>query len=626
MAYKKEELAGSFEFEINRDFVGYNSSRDKTNISQKYIVEGSQNVYKTISGTWANRPGQKRRGVADNTYSPISSQYVWNTSIGSTLPLEITNSTLRVEFNNAYYNLLTGLTKTRYVFDKWWDNTEKKDRVLFVCGDSNIYHWSGGATTVASGTANTITKQGSTSWQQAMFSTTTGEKKIMIGGVEYTYTGGETTTTLTGVSPTAVGLVAGTVALQSVITTANSPVTGYNNDFIKVINSQLYVGSYTSRVVYISSNVAFANFTVPTPTIAGSPELLTLDSNVKGIGVRKGDPHIPMLSGNWAKITFTDVTVGTTLTRKTTVDIIPGANLTGAYAHEFIENVGDTLIYLSQDQQMRTVGDFATIFATAFPSFSQDVYSELAAETFTGGGLKSVGDFLYLTAPVSGKTYIYQVRQSVNEYGQVLSERFWHAPQVWNITRVDVIGNVAYGYSNSNPQVYQLWNTGQWYDDSPSDEPLPYKCSLTTAYNDNGRRQGLLSFDKLFSEGYISEGSPLNVRVRYNYNGETSILDAIVNNIEQPAYLFKGTSPASLGDSSLGDNPLGDSTVSLISSTQTLPKFKVINTFSLTNVFEYQIEYYSEAASSRWEILAYGTNLVKETQQQATFIINKVKR
>lgn len=629
MANKREDLVASFEFDLIKGFKGYNSSRDKTNIALDFLVQGSQNVYKKISGTIAVRPGMKRRGVADNTYSPISSQYVWNTSWGATLPLEITNNTLRVEYNGAYYTLMTGLTSTRYVFGKWFSTTEQKDRVLFVNGDANIYNWSGGMAQVASVTTNTITKTNpSISWQQAGFSTVSLEKSILINGTTYTYTGGENTATLTGVSPDPTGTVAGTVVAQKVLiattgTGAGNTFPGPKNDFLKVINNQVYVGSYTSRTCYISSSTDWKNYTVPTPRVAGSPELLVLDAALTGIGVRQGNAHISMNNGNWAKVTFTDITVGTTLAQKTTVDVLPGARQTSAYAHEFIENVGDTLLFLSQDQQLRTIGDFATLFATAFPSFSQDVYTELQAENFIGGGLKCVGDYTYLTAPNSGKTYLYQVRQSVNEFGQIISERIWHPPQIWNITRVDVINGVVYGYSNANPQVYQLWDTGQYYDDSPSDEQLPYKCVFSSPYNDKGRRQGMLSFDKLFTEGYIAQGTDLMATIRYDYNGNKAVLSAVVNNSDQSAYTFTGQNPASLGDSSLGDNPIGDT---LTTSTPTIPKFKNINSFSLENTFEYQIEYSSEKANANWEILAYGTNAFAEKQQQSTFIMNKLKR
>lgn len=615
-----QSLSKNWDFKIISEFSGYNSTRDATNISPDVFVRGSQNVYKKLSGTIAVRQGQKRRGAINGAYSAISSEFVWNTSWGAVLPLIVANNKLQVEYNGVMIDLLTGLTKTRYVFDKWWNNTDKKDEVLFVKGDSDIQSWTGGIATVASGTVNTITKTDpSISWRQAGF-TPTGTKKLTINGVEYTYTGGEDTAILTGVTPDASGLINGDIALQSVVTHVNNPAVGFNADFIKVINNQAYVGSYTSRLCYISSNTDYTNYVVPSPRLAGSPELLTLDSTLKGIGVRQGSAHIGYGSGEWAIITFTDVTVGTTLTQKTTVDIKPVSKQGAPYAHEFIANSGDNIIYLSQDQQVRSFGDFNLLFTSGYPSLSQEINTELAEENFTGGALKCIGDFTYLTAPASGKVYLYQVRQSVDANGQVVAERLWHAPFIWNITRVDEISGIIYGFSNANPQIYQLWDTGQWYDDSPSDEHLPYTCILAFGYRNGGRRQGLISFDKNFSEGYITTGVTLNLAINYNYQGSLSRIDAIVNSIIQPGYTF-GSNYGSLGDSILGDKILGDEIQE--SNYNDLVKFKVINSLNIQNIFEYQPIYYSDSADAQWEILATGTNMHLEADEQSNFLINK---
>ena len=76
---------------------------------------------------------------------------------------------------------------------------------MFVDGSTNVYKWNGATTTFASCTSNTITKQGTDTWAESGFYTTS-DKKIMLGGIEYTYTGGEVTTTLTGVTPDPTGV------------------------------------------------------------------------------------------------------------------------------------------------------------------------------------------------------------------------------------------------------------------------------------------------------------------------------------------------------------------------------------------------------------------------------------
>lgn len=616
------DLASNFDFPtLVSNWATYNSSRDKTNLAMNVYVRGSKNVYKKLSGNIAVRQGQKRLGVANPIASAASSEFVWNTSWGASYTLVVSNSNLYVVIDNVWYSLLSGLTATRYVFDNWFSSTEAKDRVLFVHGNSDIQHWSGGYATILSTTINTITKTGSTSWQQAGFSTTSGEKTVVINGTTYTYTGGESTTTLTGVTPDPTGEAIGSVVLQSVITTANTPAAGFNNDFIRVINNQVYVGSYTSRLVYISSNTDFKNYTVPTPRLAGSPELLTLDGTGNGIGIRQGNAWISFGTGSWAAISFVDITVGTTLTQQTKVDIKPVAILQAAYAHEFIDMVGDSIVYLAQDQQVRTIGDFTNLFTPGYPSFSQEIATELMQQNFSGGGLRCIGEFTYLTAPASGNVYLYQVRSSVDANNQVVTERMWHSPFIWNVTHVDTIDGLIIGFSNANPQIYQLWNTNQWHDDSPSNESLPYECVLALSYRGEGRRQGLWSFDKIFSEGYCTLGTPLSLLLNYNYQGATNATNYVVNSIDKPAVTFIAPL-ASLGDNSLGDEPLGNGGVSdTANDDDSLPKFKKINSVSLINCFEWQPVYYSNAVDAQWEILASADNAGIEEQQQATFLI-----
>lgn len=630
IGYGNESAAKDFEFAIISEWKGYNSANDKTNVAENVMVQGSQNMYKKLSGNLAVRPGQKRIGAADPTASPVSSEFVWNTSWGATYPVWVTNNKLQVSINNVWYTLLSSLTKTRYVFDKWWNDSLQQDELLFVKGDSDIQSWGGGQAQILSTTANTITKTGTASWTEDFFLPSPGN--VVINGNTYAYTGGEGTTTLTGVTPTPVGEANGSIVLQAVVTSTNTPAAGFSNDFIKVINNQVYVGSYTSRLCYISADDDFTNYVVPDPAQLGDPAILTLDSTLNGIGVKSGNAAISIGTSEWAIVEFILQTIGTTaeLTpitiRNANITINPIAKQAAAYAHEFIGSSGDNLIYLSKDQQLRTLGNFNDLFYAAYPCLSQELFTELQAENFTGGGIKCIGDFTYLTAPVSGKAYLYQVRQYVDDSNTVRVERLWHSPFIWNATRVDDINGVVVAFSNANPQVYEVWDTGQWHDDSPSGESLPYSCILALSYRTGERRQGLQSFDKNFSEGYITVGTPLNLTINYNWQGSTQQIVTPVNSIARPAFLFSA-SVGSLGDSTPGDKILGDEITdeTVSSDLQDLFKFKVINSLSLVNCFEYQPIYSSDTADAQWEILASGTNAKIETEQQATFIINKMR-
>lgn len=655
----------------------------------------------------------------------------------------VSNSTLSVVRDEVWYQLQTGLTSTRYVFDGWWDQANAQDVLLFVNGSTSLFSWSGGFTTIASvsktslslkgnsasltnttaisgtspfipyinslvGTAfegsvvfsaqptngqtisfllngtpvniqfvsvigavagnvligatlantltnlqgllaapattsatqvalsgpnqtlvgylttaisNTITKSGTTSWFQDSF-TATGS--ITIGGSTYAYTGGTSTLTLFGVTPDPTPIVPG-VALQTVTEHTNIYASTFNPDFLKIVNNQVYLGSYISRLIPISNATDYTDYTVPTPRVSGSPELVTLDGSAKGIGVRQGNATVGYGNNGWCTISFSDITVGTNLVNVTSRKNSPVAILQAPLAHEFIDSVGDNLIYLAQDQQLRAFGDFNNLFVAGYPSYSQDVATELSEETFTGGALKCIGEFVYISAPNSGKVYLRQERTRVDSGGNIVNEALWHSPFVWNATAVNQIDGTVVVFSNANPQIYEVWDTGQWHDDSPSGESLPYSCVLALSYRGEQRRQGLWSGDKNFSEGYITEGTPLMLQMNYNYQGVTSTINVPINTVARPGYLFQ-TPLASLGDNSLGDEPLGNGGISeAANDPDTLPKFKVINSLPIMNCFEWQPVFYSDSADAQWELLATATNFGIEPDEQANFIINKLR-
>lgn len=618
----------NFEFTLTDNFKGYNSSRDKTNLDDGWLVRGSKNVYKKLSGTIASRPGLLRLDPADATVAGVKSGDTWYTSKGLTRPWRTVDQTsalndgkIQVYFNSVWYDLLLTstllspcLTQSRVVGESWWDNTEKKDRFVFVRGDSNIFHWSGGITTVLSATVNTITKTGTSQWFQENFANTTaGEKKIIISGVEYTYTGGEGTTTLTGVTPDASAIAVGSIAIQSVMVEANKPTSDFSSDFLKIVGNQVYYGSYTSRFIYVSGSADFKNFTLTTPPIDGDPLIILLDDNAKGISVRKGEAHISAGLSDWYIISFSNLAIGSASVRQTKRDKQKVANLSAALAHEFIDTVGDDIVYLSQDQQLRVFGTFRNLFQSKYPSLSLPIQNELEEEDFTDGHLKCIGDFIYITAPNSGRDYMHQTREMVDGAGNVTAERLWHAPQVRNISRFTVIDGIIYGYSNANPQTYQIWDTGQWFDDSPTNEQLPYVCVAKFSYGHSAsksgvRRQGKISANMFYTEGYIANGVTLLGNIYWDYQGSSGIANVNINSVEDPAHYYVGAIGSSFGDSSLGDNPLGDGLTPESNDQELLNKFRDIAPLTPVDCFEYELEIYSTDADSRWEILALGIN------------------
>lgn len=619
--HNKQEGSDNFEQHIISNFHGYVSSADLTNIKPNILVRGSQNVYKKLSGTIANRPGRKQYDAVDNTLAGVKSAYVWYTSKGAVLPLRIANSLFQVYSTvtgtGVWYTLQSSVTLTRYIFETVWDGTLLKDFLVFVRGSTDLFRWDGGIGLFSSGTINTIVLTADAATSGFPTSGT-----VTIGGNTYTYSG-ISGSTLTGVNATSVGEVANSVVLLSVVTNATTPASTFTNDFVRVNNNHLGVGSNTSRKFYISKDTNYIDYSQATPRIPGDGAQPFFDSNLVGAIVKGGDYWISGGTSDWYQVKFVQ-SVNSSGVQVESLEIKkqPTPSLAGAYSHEFMTIVNDTIVYLSKDQQLRTIGLYRNLNQPAYPSLSQEIAIELSGEDFTLGHIRAIKDFIYLVAPNAGRVYLHQTRSNVDPSGNVISERLWHSPFIWGISHIDEISGTVVGFSNSNPQLYSLWDTGQWHDDAPDTSAvlsLPYTSVMLLAYQNGGRRQGKINFDKMYYEGYAV--GTLYDATYYDYQGATKILSSILNNPQRPFQkTYIGQVPPSLGGASLGDNPLGTGLSTSSDDQDLLPKFRVIVGKEAVDCFEFAPMVYSDEVDSRWEMLALGANITLSTAQAIEII------
>ena len=621
-----DQGTGDFEFDLiggdAKPFQSYVSAQDKTIVNERCLVRGSKNVYKGLTGRVVARCGLKLRGLIDNTNAGVQSSYEWPTSVGNIRVLRLCNGKMQVESDivtpGAYlwYDLQNGVTLTRHVFDTVWDNTLKKDFLVFVRGDSNLFRWDGGVGMIASTTANTIVLSSDAIAQG--FRTSGGS--LLVNGHAYTYAG-ITGSTLTGVAGDPTGEANGSVVVETPITNATKPAVT-PNDFLRVIVNRVHIGSYTSRLVYISSQYDYTNYTVPATRAVGDPEIITIDSLARGIAVRQGLAHIFGGTADMYIVSYSQISNAGVIVERTDIDHRVIDNLGAPFGHEFIDNVGDDIVWLDQNTQLRVYGTFRNLSEPVYPTLSLPIKDELQSVSFAGGHLRAIGESIFITSPLTGVTYWYETRTSINLDGLVFKERLWHPPQVWNISRFALINGVIYAHSNSTPQIYQVFNTGQWSDDgnilnaSGIPTAIPYDCVMAMAYRKNRRAQGMTNFNRMYFEGYISGGTELNVTVLYDYQGTRGKTVKVLNSVSDPAPLFGQGYGASIGDSSLGDAPLGDG---ITPDEAMFPKFKRVKTPSPVDCFEYQIVVSSSAIDSRWEMLYLGTNAT-QSPHQAVFI------
>lgn len=430
---------------------------------------------------------------------------------------------------------------------------------------------------------------------------------IVIDGVSYSYSLVSDTflINISGTPPQ------GDVGFQAIETSANTPDKDFTNNWCISLNNQLIVGSKTSRIIYISSDDNFADFVNNGDVIPGDPDFVILDEFPVGGIVKGTSAYIAAGDSSWYTVTPNTPIAAFPGTVITTVDKQVGAVKSAALGHNFIATIGEDIVYLSKDHQLRTLGTLRNIVTPKTPSLSKAVRQELLEEDFTGGALRVVTDqdeFVYITAPISGRDYLYQIRDDVDNVGNLTAVRLWQPPQTRNLSRIAIIDGVVLGYSAEFPQLYQLWDTGQWHDDTP-DGPAPYVKVLRMGYRQfSDRRSELGSFDKVYYEGYILDRSALSAVVYNDYQGASKIQEYVLSDSDGSAVLYGGNGIILIGGKVIGNGTIGgglpDPTYEI-----DIPKFRVVQNVFQEDCFEYSLELNDSEADSRWEILALGPDM-----------------
>lgn len=581
-----------------KEFTGYITKPDKTNAPVKALVTGSQNILIDDQKKLKARKGYSLYGATNGAVNAVESSYDWFNSSGSTInlrsyddELEFYAGTVDGVIFDAWTRLENSFTAVDFNFAKFWDTSESIDILLFVNGDANIRDWSGAVTSLASATSNTLTKNGTDTWAVKRF-LIAGTRKVIINGTAYTYTGGEGTTTLTGVTPDPSAEAADSLVFQQIRTNANQPASGVKNDLIAELNNQIYVGSLTTNEVYVSKNTSFTTYTFSTPRVPGEGALLVLDSPTKAFVKQDQDMFISSGDSDWYKTNFLEFDVGGILTETLAVKKLKTGVLQGAKSQELVGNVGNAIVFLSNEPRLYFLGNIENLVNVQLTSMSDEIKPDFDDEDFSNGTIKFHGNRVYITAPANDKTYILEKRE---EQGRVTW--FWQPPQTIPVRRLAIISNDIYGHSNAVPETYKLF-------DGEDDNGNTFTVTANMAYRNYGRRFELKTMDELAIEGYISSNTNIMVKVRYEFDGFEQELEKTIDGSNDDI-LFQAENLGGLGDNPLGDVPLGD----VENQESVLPKFKVIFDLQPMDFTEMQIGFETDSTDPQWEILAFGANV-----------------
>lgn len=614
---RKLAAAKAHEFSIVDTFKEtYRHREDVTKLPPGVLITGSQNVLSNVSERIQIRQGYALDGATSTVATAISASFDWLTRGNNERHLRAGFLTSAANDGKLQYryvdsagavtwrDLMTSLTSISFNFCTYWNTTESLRECLFVDGSSNIYEWSGAVTTFASATATTLTKQGTDSWLDAGFYAA-GTRTIVINGTSATYTGGETTTTLTGVSVDLSASTVGGVIHQAVRTNAISgftagPPSTYAAGLISNLNNQIFLGSLTSSVVWLSKVNSFTDYTISSPNrLTGDGGTLILDANAVAFNVQGAvdKPTMYLSAGQdlWYKFTFTSWTDQTGAFGETFGAMpIKTGKQQGAKSQAFVSSMKNNTIAVTHEPTIDMIGvmeSFLTQIQTK--NISDSIKLDVDTLDFTGGSIFYFKYNIYVALPVENLVLIYN-----------LTTLSWEAPQTLPISRFYVVNGELYGHSGATSESYQLF-TGYADRVYTGFSGYPIDAKAVFSYQNFGTRTVLKKANSFYIEGYINGNTILNCNITYELDGCRTFKTFTIDGSDKQIVCIPSDSD-SLGKISLGKGKLGG--LGLTSIDGLPPKFRVEKTFPSTNFFECSFSFEVLGVDQAFQLLAFGLN------------------
>ncbi len=614
---RSTQESGKNEFTLVDTFKwGYRNREDVTNLPPGVLITGSKNVLTNVSDRVQIRQGYRLDGMVSSVASPVSNSFDWLTRGNGSRNVRVGGLTSAGNDGKLQYryvdslgavtwrDLTTGLTTVAYNFTTFWNTTETVREMLYVNGTPNIFKWNGATAEVLSATATTITKTGTTTWLDAGFYVS-GDKNIVINGVTYAYTGGENTTTLTGVTPSAAAITPGEIVHQAPVTVSNGTFTGvpatFANGLIKVLNNQIFLASLTSPSVFISKVNSFTDYSQSTPRQAGESAALILDANIVAFEPQEKNMYVSAGDDRWYEVSFElqTSTVGVTYEQVNALPLKTGKQQ-GAQSQAFVSHMKNDIIVLTNEPTVDTFGRVAESLQTPqMTNISDPIKIDMDEYDFTDGSIFYFQYYIYVAVPREGLVLVYNIATGS-----------WEAPQELPISRFYIVDGALYGHSYNTFESYKLFDG---YADRiyTGFEGFPIQAVWKFSYQTYGTRAGLKSATKLYTEGYINANTTLVAEITYEIDGCATVKQFDIAGDDAKIVCVPSVL-GSLGKESLGKSKLGGMGSTSINGLP--PKFRSIKTFSNTDFFEVSISYSVLGIDNRAEILAFGLAAAQSTQ------------
>lgn len=445
----------------------------------------------------------------------------------------------------------------------------------------------------ALGAAVVVRWPGNGSWAESRFFTA-GTRKVSIDGVEYSYSGGETTGTLTGLTIADPSLItAGDLAFQTVRTEAPAALTGMSLDRIGMIYNYVFVGSTKSRLVKISKSSDYTNYSYTALRKTGEGFELTLDSQTTAFIPDEDQMYITAGEDDVYKVSF-QLSATTTGDENVTITKLKTATGQAARSQAAVVNIKNAIAFISFEPTIDTLGRIENVQGgpESVP-ISDAIKDDLEAYDLTDAHGVYYRRNLFFALPAEGIVLIYDMQ---NQY--------WQPPQYLPVGRLALIdidedgGTTLCGHSSVSNETYKLFDG---YNDNGATKTI----IMAFGYENFGTRFHEKVFDELATELYISSNTIVTSQVNYDYKGATDLREFTIDGSDEDILFVPNEEGGSLGSAPFGSIPFG----SLLDQPDDMAKARIIHETKAKDFFERQRIFYSTTPDARFAVIAYGENI-----------------
>lgn len=422
-------------------------------------------------------------------------------------------------------------------------------------------------------------------------------RQITYLGVNYVYTGGETTDTLTGLTGFPVPALADPVWQTAIVLLNPTSINAnFKQDLIGVQANQVVLGSTKNFEIYGSHVTDYTNFTIPGARAPGDPFKVTLDNYatclIKIDNAQQTATSLMIGGGTseFFKISFyLSQDNASELVR---VIQLKTANGSGLISKGAITAIKNATAYITREPSLDTFGDIENVDGKSNTPISDLIKDDFDSYDFTGSHIKYWKRAIYISLPVHGLVLIFDLMRKV-----------WQPPQTIPVGRFSIINDLLYGHSSVTNETYQLFV-------GTNDNGNFINQVARFAYNNGGRRDRLKNMNEYWSDGYITPNGELNMKQSYGFNGSDGT--KVMSILGSDSAIVTAPDSTPLGDDPIGDNPLGGASTnpsaSLPGSGTTMLRFWQDDTVHVLDYIEQFVEYSMTTLDGQFALVAHGSN------------------